>query len=76
MTVFWGLVVFCVTSLLQRRLNWNFYTDPKLPIVGLLAFTLVTSLVGGCYWGVHMWKFYEAKRKKDAMERPEQTTSS
>jgi len=29
----------------------------------LLVFSLALSLLGGCYWDFHMWKFYESKRK-------------
>jgi len=61
MTVFWGIVLFVVTSLLERRLNWRFYDDPRIHAAGLLVFSLALSLLGGCYWGSHMWKFYESK---------------
>jgi hypothetical protein len=63
MTVFWGIVLFVVTSLLERRLNWRFYADPRIHAAGLLVFSLALSLLGGCYWGFYMWKFYESKRK-------------
>ncbi len=55
--------MFVATSLLQRRLNWRFYLDPKIHAVGLLAFSFAISLLGGGYWGFLMWKFYESKRK-------------
>jgi hypothetical protein len=63
MTVFWGIVLFVVTSLLERYLNWRFYADPRIHAGGLLVFSLALSLLGGCYWGFYMWKFYESKRK-------------
>jgi ABC-type arginine transport system permease subunit len=68
MTVFWGIVLFVVTSLLERRLDWRFYADPQTHAAGLLAFSLVFSLLGGCYWGFHMWKFYESKRRHPETE--------
>ncbi len=63
MTVFWGIVLFVVTSLLERRLNWRFYADPRIHAAGLLVFSLAVSLLGGCYWGFYMWKFNESKRR-------------
>jgi hypothetical protein len=30
MTIFWRFVMFVVTGLLQRGLNWRFYLDPKI----------------------------------------------
>ncbi|PYT34270.1 MAG: hypothetical protein DMG58_05275 [Acidobacteria bacterium] len=63
MTVFWGIVLFVVTSLLERRLNWKFYADPRIHAAGLLVFSLAVSLLGGCYWGSYMWKFYESERR-------------
>jgi len=48
-------------SLLERRLNWRFYADPRIHAAGLLVFSLAVSLLGGCYWGFYMWKFYESK---------------
>ena len=63
MTIFWAFVMIVVTSLLQHRLNWRFYLDPKIYAAGLLAFSFAISLLGGCYWGFLMWKFYESKRK-------------
>jgi len=55
--------MFLVTSLLQHRLNWRFYSEPKIHAPGLLAFNFVISLLGGCYWGFSMWKSYESKHK-------------
>jgi hypothetical protein len=55
--------MFVVTSLLQHRVNWRFYLDPKTHTAGLLAFSFAISILGGCYWGFRMWKFYESKRK-------------
>jgi hypothetical protein len=69
MTVFWGFVLFVVTSILQRRLNWRFYIDPKIHAAGLLAFIFVISLVAGCNWGFRMWKFYASKSNGAATER-------
>ena len=63
MATFWGLVLFVVTSLLERRLNWRFYADAKIHAAGLLAFNFVISLLGGSYWGLYMWKLNESKRK-------------
>jgi hypothetical protein len=63
MSIFWGFVMFLVTSLLQHRLNWRFYSEPKIHAPGLLAFNFVISLLGGCYWGFSMWKSYESKHK-------------
>jgi len=63
MTIFWGFVMFVVTSLLQHRVNWRFYLDPKIHAAGLMAFSFAISLLGGCYWGFRMWKFYESKCK-------------
>ncbi len=54
--------MFVVTSLLQHRVNWRFYLDPKIHAAGLLASSFAISLLG-CYWGFRMWKFYESKRK-------------
>jgi len=70
MTVFWGFVLVVVIILLQRRLNWRFYIDPQIHAVGLLAFTFVISLLGGCYWGFRMWKFFD----QNAM-RPQHTSA-
>jgi hypothetical protein len=47
MTVFWGIVLFVVTSLLERRLNWRFYAGPRIHASGLLVFSLALSLLGG-----------------------------
>jgi len=58
-----AFVIFGATSLLQHRLNWRFYLDPKIHAAALLAFSFAISLLGGCYWGFRMWKFYESKRK-------------
>jgi hypothetical protein len=63
MTIFWAFVILGATSLLQHRLNWRFYLDPKIHAAALLAFSFAISLLGGCYWGFRMWKFYESKRK-------------
>jgi hypothetical protein len=63
MTFFGGIVFFVVTSLLERRLNWKFYADPRIHAAGLLVFSLALSLLGGCCWGFCMWKFYESKHK-------------
>lgn len=68
MATFWGLVLFVGTSLLERRLNWRFYADPRIHAAGLLVFSLALSLLGGCYWGFDMWKFYESKRKRAETE--------
>ena len=78
MTVFWGIVLFVVTSLLERRLNWRFYADPRIHAPGLLVFSLALSLLGGCYWGFYMWKFYESKRKhaETKLKSPNRTSSS
>ena len=40
MTIFRGFVMFVVTSILQHRLNWRVYLDPKIHAAGLLAFDL------------------------------------
>jgi hypothetical protein len=69
MTIFWGIVIFVFTSLLEQRLNWRFYLDPRIHAMGLLAFTLAASLLGGYYWGFRMWKFYETKRPESTTER-------
>ncbi|HXN72104.1 MAG TPA: hypothetical protein VN861_06085 [Candidatus Acidoferrales bacterium] len=63
MTVFWGIVLFVVTSLPERRLDWRFYANPQTHADGLLASSLVISLLAGCYWGFHMCKFFESKRQ-------------
>ena len=54
--IFWAIVLFAVTSLLERRLNWRFYADPRIHAAGLLVFSFVLSVFGGCYWGFSMWK--------------------
>ena len=59
MTIFWGLVLFAVMSLLQGRLSWRFYLDPRIHAAGLLVFMFTLSLLGGCYWGFRMWKLSE-----------------
>jgi hypothetical protein len=63
MTIFWAFIIFGATSLLQHRLNWRFYFDPKIHAVGLLAFSVAISLLGGCYGGFRMWKFHESNAK-------------
>jgi hypothetical protein len=47
MTAFWAITLFFVESLLQSRIDWKFYGDPRIHAVALLIFSLVASLSGG-----------------------------